>query len=96
MNADLANAMTSEPLKKWRRGYQKNFVKLTEECAKSSAKAFACAKAGLDHLHTNITFIRDGQEIPLKDAMKKLQKTRKFDIEMKMHTKQKLLDFIFI
>ena len=79
MNADLANAMTSEPLKKWRRGYQKNFVKLTEECAKSPAKAFACAKAGLDHLHTNITFIRDGQEIPLKDAMKKLQKTRQFD-----------------
>eukprot|EP00439_Symbiodinium_sp_Y106_P022823 s330_g2.t2 len=59
--------------KKWRFGYVKHVVRQTQLAATSEEAALGIAKDGLEYLHSNMQFCRDGSSVPLKDAMKSIQ-----------------------
>lgn len=71
LDKEMSESISNEG-RKWRRKYSKYVVKNVELSAKSPKNALAVAKAGLDYLHSNFEFVRDGQTMKLKDAMNKI------------------------
>ena len=70
LDKEMSDSISNEG-RKWRRKYNKYVVKNVELSAKSPKNALNVAKAGLDYLHSNFDFVRDGQSMKLKEAMKK-------------------------
>lgn len=70
LDKEMSDSISNEG-RKWRRKYNKYVVKNVELSAKSPKNALTIAKAGLDYLHSNFDFVRDGQSMKLKEAMKK-------------------------
>jgi len=56
--------------KNWRSRYIKHFMKHVEISLKSPENALASAKAGLEYMHNNFEFIRDGKTMKIAEAMK--------------------------
>ncbi|CAM9876612.1 unnamed protein product [Scytosiphon promiscuus] len=53
----------------WRQKYTKYVYKHVEACLKSKAAAVASSKAGLEWVHNNFEFVRDGKSMKLAEAM---------------------------
>jgi hypothetical protein len=62
-------------VKKWRFGYSPHVLKQVELACQSTENALQIAKDGLDYLHTNMVFNRDGKEHTVKDAMTAFSKS---------------------
>jgi len=58
--------------KNWRYRYNKYFISHVEKSLKSPEAALAAARAGLDRLHNDFEFIRDGKSTKFVDAMKQI------------------------
>jgi hypothetical protein len=56
----------------WRFGYNKHVVRNVELSAASPAQALQIARDGLEYLHNNFEFIRDGKTYKLAEAMKSI------------------------
>ena len=63
--------------KKWRFGYERHVLANVVESMKSRENALKIAEAGLAAAYDQFTFVRDGAEIPLAEAMKKFKGTFK-------------------
>lgn len=59
-----------ESTKNWRHGYPKHVIKNVELSCNSEADCLKIARAGLEKAHSLFTFVRNGRETSLKDAMK--------------------------
>lgn len=55
--------------RQWRQKYTKYVYKHVEACLQSKEAAVASSKAGLEWVHGNFEFIRDGKSMKLADAM---------------------------
>eukprot|EP00752_Nemacystus_decipiens_P001371 g1359.t2 len=55
--------------RQWRQKYTKYVYKHVEACLQSKEAAVASSKAGLEWVHSNFEFIRDGKSMTLGDAM---------------------------
>jgi len=78
--AAAASAIGDESLRKeileetqWRFRYNKHILKHVQSCLKSTEAALNAAKAGLDYMHNNFEFARDGKLYKLSEAMKTFQ-----------------------
>ena len=67
VDASLAAAI--ERQKEWRKSYLVPVRKLVEAGARSGKDALRIASAGLDAVHRNLVFVREGSEAPLLDAV---------------------------
>lgn len=63
----LAEQVLSEP--KWRQKYTKYVYKHVASCLHSKEDAVASSKAGLEWVHNNFEFVRDGKSMKLSKAM---------------------------
>eukprot|EP01114_Cavostelium_apophysatum_P017977 TRINITY_DN545_c0_g1_i1.p1 TRINITY_DN545_c0_g1~~TRINITY_DN545_c0_g1_i1.p1 ORF type:complete len:531 (+),score=139.84 TRINITY_DN545_c0_g1_i1:67-1659(+) len=59
----------------WRYGYVKHILKHVETSLKSPEAAINAASAGLDYMHENFEFIRDGKTMKFSEAMKAFKGT---------------------
>lgn len=59
--------------KKWRFGYAKHIIRQVQVATESEENAYAVAKDGSDYLHSTMEFIRNGDALPLNEAMKKFK-----------------------
>lgn len=55
--------------KKWRKTYTRHAYNHVVTCLESKDAAVACAQAGLDWMHHNFDFVKDGEEMSLAQAM---------------------------
>ncbi|CAN0416358.1 unnamed protein product [Ascophyllum nodosum] len=67
VDPDLAERVLSE--RKWRQKYTKYVYRHVEISLKSKDAAVAGSKAGLEWVHNNFEFIRDGRSMKLAEAM---------------------------
>eukprot|EP00750_Incisomonas_marina_P017740 INCI241.1.p1 GENE.INCI241.1~~INCI241.1.p1 ORF type:complete len:760 (+),score=98.88 INCI241.1:595-2874(+) len=67
-NAEKGDAIARDA-KKWRFKYEKHVLENVKEGMKSAQKALQIARAGLDEAYNQFTFVRDGEEMPLRKAM---------------------------
>lgn len=67
VDADLAQRVLTEP--KWRQKYTKYVYKHVESCLHSKEAAVKSSKAGLEWVHNNFEFVRDGKSMKLSQAM---------------------------
>lgn len=63
----LAERIIAE--RSWRQKYTKYVYKHVEACLQSKEAAVASSKAGLDWVHNNFEFVRDGKSMKLAEAM---------------------------
>ena len=68
-DAKLATEIKS--VRNWRHGYAKHVTKQVELACGSKKNALAIANDGLNYLHDTMRFERDGDDIPLSEAMRK-------------------------
>ena len=54
----------------WRFRYDKYLMRHVQTSLKSPQAAVTAAQTGLDWMHNNFEFVRDGQTLPLAEAMK--------------------------
>jgi len=59
--------------KNWRHRYVKHIMKHVEVSLKTPENALESAKAGLEYMHNNFEFIRDGKTMKIADAMKNIK-----------------------
>eukprot|EP01121_Diplochlamys_sp_Union-15-3_P007664 TRINITY_DN1965_c0_g1_i1.p1 TRINITY_DN1965_c0_g1~~TRINITY_DN1965_c0_g1_i1.p1 ORF type:complete len:531 (+),score=77.14 TRINITY_DN1965_c0_g1_i1:88-1680(+) len=55
----------------WRYGYHKHLMRHVQTSLKTPKAAIVSSKAGLDYMHNNFEFVRDGQTYKLAEIMKK-------------------------
>lgn len=67
VDGSLADQVLTEP--KWRQKYTKYVYKHVESCLRSKEDAVKSSKAGLEWVHNNFEFVRDGQSMKLSKAM---------------------------
>ena len=67
VNDTLAQQVLAEP--KWRQKYTKYVYKHVESCLHSKEDAVKSSKAGLEWVHSNFEFVRDGKNMKLSEAM---------------------------
>jgi len=75
----------------WRFGYTKHVVRNVEISAQSPETCLKVARAGLEYLHSNMEFIRDGKTYKFSEAMKKF--TGSFETAVVKGTKPKPTSF---
>eukprot|EP00301_Raphidiophrys_heterophryoidea_P026923 c9393_g1_i1.p1 GENE.c9393_g1_i1~~c9393_g1_i1.p1 ORF type:complete len:771 (-),score=263.09 c9393_g1_i1:258-2495(-) len=93
VDVKAADAILAE--KKWRFRYGKYVVQHVEKAAVDPANALRMSQTGLEYVHKNFVFVRDGKEVPVAEAIKwkdtkfttgvihgKKQKPKKFDLEV--------------
>ena len=68
---DPALANEIQGVRNWRHGYAKHVAKQVELACKSKQNALNIANDGLEYLHNTMRFERDGNDIPLSEAMQK-------------------------
>jgi len=68
---DKKAAEEAKKVRNWRFGYTRHVVRNVELSAQSPEACLNAAEAGLEYLHNNFEFIRDGQTYKLAEAMKK-------------------------
>lgn len=73
---DKEEAAAVRANKKWRFGYAKHVLKNVGISASRPENALKVAEAGLKYLHSTMTFVRDGSEMPLAQAMAKFTATK--------------------
>ena len=71
-DANLATEIKA--VRNWRHGYAKHVTKQVELACGSKTNALTIANDGLNYLHNTMRFERDGDDIPLSEAMKKFTK----------------------
>lgn len=81
----LASKVRNE--KAWRQKYTQYVYKHVVSCLTSRDVALASSKAGLDWVHDNFQFIRDGKSMSLSEAMSKI--TTSFETGVLQGTKPK-------
>lgn len=59
--------------RQWRQKYTKYVYKHVEACLQSKDAALASSKAGLEWVHSNFEFVRDGKSMKLADAMSSIK-----------------------
>ena len=67
VDTDLAAAVENE--REWRKAYPVHVRALVEAELRSEATETAVPRAGLDSLHERFVFVRQGQDLPLEQAM---------------------------
>src|SRR3712207_2144771 len=68
VDADLATRI--ERSKDWRKGYIDRVRELVETGARSAKNASMIAADGLDSVQRHLTYVRDGRDIPLREAVR--------------------------
>lgn len=63
----LADRVLGE--RQWRQKYTKHVYKHVESCLQNKEAAVASSKAGLEWVHNNFEFVRDGKSMKLAEAM---------------------------
>jgi len=72
---DPESAEAARSVRNWRFGYAKHVVRNVELSLTSQEACLKMAQAGLDYLHENFEFIRDGKTMKLSEAMSKITAT---------------------
>jgi len=85
----LAQSVTNE--KNWRYGYAKHIAKHVESSLKTPENAIKEAEAGLQYMHENFDFVRDGKSMKMSEAMKTIKGS--FHTGFIKGTKQKPTNF---
>eukprot|EP01062_Namystynia_karyoxenos_P058405 TRINITY_DN49954_c0_g1_i1.p1 TRINITY_DN49954_c0_g1~~TRINITY_DN49954_c0_g1_i1.p1 ORF type:complete len:823 (+),score=349.38 TRINITY_DN49954_c0_g1_i1:85-2469(+) len=62
--------------KKWRGKYVGHVCENVRASLRTPEAALDVARAGLDYLHNHMVFVRDGKEVPVKEAMAKYTQER--------------------
>mmetsp|Transcript_7696 Transcript_7696/g.10084 ORF Transcript_7696/g.10084 Transcript_7696/m.10084 type:complete len:495 (+) Transcript_7696:56-1540(+) len=87
----LAEKVANE--KKWRQNYHHIVNEIICEQAKDKQNALSIAENGLKEVYNQFTFIRDGKELLLKDAMETYTEDLFESVEFSGSSKPKSIDF---
>lgn len=66
---DVTLAKQAVDEKKWRQNYTRYILKHVMTCLQSKGAAVASSQAGLEWMHSNFEFVRDGKCMKLSEAM---------------------------
>ncbi|CAM9178282.1 unnamed protein product, partial [Choristocarpus tenellus] len=73
VNPTLAQKVLSE--KRWRKKYTTYIYRHVESCLASKEATIKSSKAGLEWVHSNFEFVRDGKTLKLAEAMSSIKTT---------------------